>query len=102
MDTTMTKRTRRSFSKEYKAEVVDLVRQADGNSAKVAREIGLSSQIVGAWVRQSLVDAGKGKPEQLTSAEREELSKLRKENKDLRMEREFLKKISTWFARENK
>ena len=102
MGITMNKRTRRKFSKEYKAEIVDLVRQADGNAAKVARDVDLTPQTVSSWVRQAMVDDGGGKAEELTTTERAELSKLRKENKDLRMEREFLKKISTWFAKESK
>jgi len=96
----MKKKTKRTFSKEYKAEVVELVRKAGGNAAKIARQVGITSQTVGAWVRQAAIDCGEGRSNQLTSAERIELSALRKENKDLRMEREFLKKTSAWFARE--
>lgn len=102
METTMTKRTRRVFSKNYKAEIVDLVRQSGGNSAAVARQVDLTPQLVSGWVRQALIDSGNGQAGELTTTDRAELSKLRKEVKDLRMEREFLKKISTWFAKESK
>ena len=98
----MSEKKKRIYSTEYKAEVVDLVRQSGGNAAKVARQVNLTPQTVAAWVRQAAVDAGDGRPEQLTTADRAELAKLRKKNRDLRMEREFLKKISTWFAQECK
>ena len=93
------KRTRR-FSKEYKAEDVDLVQQSGGNCAKVARDVDLTPQSVAAWVRQAAIDAGEGRADQLTTADKTELYNLRKEVKELRMEREFLKKIFNWFAQE--
>jgi transposase len=101
MGTTMTKKTRRTFSREYKAEVLALVRQADGNASKVARNIGLAPQLVAGWVRQEATDAGRSETGHLTTTERAELSALRKEVKDLKMEREFLKKTAKWFARES-
>ena len=54
-----------------------------------------------AWVRQAEVDSGRGKPGALTTAEWEELRRLRKEVKDLRIEREILKKAAAFFAKEN-
>jgi transposase-like protein len=53
------------------------------------------------WVHQAKVDAGAGKPGELTTAEREELSRLRREVKTLRLEREILKKAAAFFAKEN-
>ena len=53
------------------------------------------------WVRQAEVDAGRGKPGELTTVEREELQQLRREVKTLRIEREILKKAAAFFAKEN-
>lgn len=90
------------FTKEYRAQVIALVRQPERSVSSVAKELGLSIPTVHSWVRQNKIDTGNGEAGQLTSAEKKELSQLRKEVKDLRMEREFLKKTATWFARENK
>ena len=54
------------------------------------------------WVHQTKVDLGQGRPGELTTAEREELHRLRRENKDLRIEREILKKAAAFFAKESK
>ena len=70
-------------------------------SAQVARELGLADSLVHAWVRQAEVDAGKGPAGALTTAEKEELSHLRREVKVLRMEREILKRAATFFAKES-
>ena len=95
-----TKRPRRSFSKQFKAEVVDLVRQSGNTPASVARDLDLTETAVRAWVRQAEVDDG-GR-EGLTSAERDELARLRKENRVLREERDILKRATAFFARETR
>ncbi len=95
-----TKPPRRSFSKQFKAEVVDLVRQSGNTPASVARDLDLTETAVRAWVRQAEVDDG-GR-EGLTSAEREELARLRKENRVLREERDILKRTTAFFARETR
>ena len=98
----MTKRTRRTFTKEYKAEVVTLIRQGNKSIGAVCRDLGLPETAVRRWVKQSDVDLGKGAPGALTTAEREELSELRKRVKTLEMEREILKKATALFAKESK
>ena len=98
----MTKRTRRKFSKEYKAEVVTLIRQGNKSIGAVCRDLGLPETAVRRWVKQADVDLGEGPPGALTSAEREELSELRKRVKTLEMEREILKKATAFFAKESK
>jgi transposase len=98
----MEKRKRRSFTKEYKAEVVDLVRKSGKSIAAIAKELGLTETAVRAWARQAEVDAGRGPAGALTTAEREELGKLRKRVKILEMEREILKKATAFFAKESK
>jgi transposase len=83
-----------SFSKQFKAEVVDLVRQPGNTPASVARDLDLTESAVRGWVRQAEIDGG-GR-EGLTSAEREELSRLRKENRVLREERDILKRATAY------
>jgi transposase-like protein len=95
------KRARRMHTREFKAETVQLVRSGGRNASQVARELGLADSLVRTWVAQAEVDAGKGPVGALTSAEKEELSHLRKEVKVLRMEREILKQAATFFAKEN-
>ena len=95
-------RQRRTFTAEYKAEVVKMVADSGKSPRTTALELGLTPSAVTGWVRQAAVDAkGKGTDSMLTTEERAELGRLRKENRDLRMEREFLKKMSAFFARES-
>lgn len=95
-----TKRPRRSFTEEFKAEVVGLVRQPDNSAASVARDLDLTETAVRAWVKQADVDdghrGGSG------TAEHEELVRLRKENRVLREERDILKRATAFFARETR
>jgi transposase len=98
----MEKRKRRSFTKEYKAEVVSLVRKSGKSIGVIAKELGLTETAVRAWARQAEVDAGQGPAGALTTAEREELGKLRRRVKILEMEREILKKATAFFAKESK
>ena len=97
----MTRRRRRSFSKEFKAEVVRLILEENRSAHSVAKELDLTYGSVLSWVKQAKVDQGRGGPGAVTSAEREELRKLRSENRQLRMEREILKKAAAFFAKEN-
>ena len=96
----MTRRKRRSFTAEEKADAVRLVRETE-NIAQVARDLGLTESSLRNWVRQADVDAGKGPEGALTTEELQELRQLRKENKILKMEREILKKATAFFAKEN-
>jgi transposase len=95
-----TKRPRRSFTKEFKAEVVGLVRQPGNSPASVARDLDLTETAVRTWVKQADIDDGHR--EGLTSAEREELARLRRENRVLREERDILKRATAFFARETR
>ena len=94
-------RTRRTFTKEYRAEVVKMVADTGKSPGAIARDLGLTPSAVAGWVKQAKTDAGTGPAGALTPQERAELTQLRKENKNLRMEREFLKKMSAFFARES-
>ena len=88
------------YTPEFKAEAVRLVRStADKPASQIARELGVSDNALRSWVKQAEVD--QGEREGLTTQEREELRRLRKENKVLRQEREILKKATVFFARED-
>jgi transposase-like protein len=97
----MERRKRRAFTKEFKAETVRLVVEGGRSISEVARDLDLTESALRLWVRQAEVDAGRGKPGELTTAEREELQRLRREVKALRLEREILKKAAAFFAKEN-
>jgi transposase len=93
------RRERRSFTPEFKADIVRLVR-AGTPAARVAREHDLVLTSVRAWVQQAEANAGE-RQDIVTTDEREELVRLRRENKRLREEREILKAAATFFAKEN-
>jgi transposase len=97
----MAKRKRRAFTTEFKAEAVRLVRDSGKSVPTVARELDLTETALRSWVRQAEVDAGRGAPGALTSEEREELGRLRRETRTLRMERDILKKAAAFFAKES-
>src|SRR5437763_12653557 len=80
-------RQRRSFTPEFKAEVVELVRRPGNTAGSVARELELTGTAVRKWVAQSDIDEG-GRDGLMTD-EREELSRLRKENRDLQRDVEI-------------
>jgi transposase len=95
----MPKRKRRSFTDEEKADAVRLVREV-GNLAKVARDLDLTETALRNWVRQADIDEGHGPDGGLTTDEREELRRLRRENRILKMERDFAKKAAAFFAKD--
>lgn len=97
----MKKRRLKRYTKEFKADAVRLVKESDKSPAQIAREIGVSGKSLRDWVRQHDVDAGNGPAGTLTTEEREEIRRLRRENADLRMEREILKKAAAFFAKES-
>ncbi len=88
----MEKRKRRSYTREYKTEVVELIRKSGKSIGAVARDLDLTETAVRRWVEQAEIDSGKGPAGALTTVEREELAQLRKRVKTLEMEREILKK----------
>jgi transposase len=98
----MARRKKRAFTPEYKAEAVRLVQVGDRNLGEVAKDLDLTETSLRAWTKLAAIEVGKGPPGALTTAEREELVRLRRENKRLEMEREILKKAAAFFARESR
>ena len=94
-------RKRRRFTKEFKAETVALVRQGTRSVGEIARDLDLVESALRRWVQQAEVDDGGGRNGAPTTQEKEELVRLRRENRELRMEREILKKAATFFAKES-
>jgi len=94
-------RPRRSFTPEFKAEVIALVQHGGKTAGAVARELDLTETAVRAWVKQAELDAG-ARSDGLTTAERAELAQLRKELRETREERDILKRAVAFFARETR
>jgi transposase len=95
-------RQRRSFTPEFKAEIVDLCQRGDRSVGQVARDFDLTGTAVREWVRQAERDAGTRQDGGLTSAERKELAGLRRENRRLREDVEILKRATAFFAKETR
>lgn len=87
------------YAPEFKRQMVDLVR-GGRTPASLAKEFGPTAWTIGLWVKQAKRDAGKGDGG-LSSSEREELARLRHENRKLKEEREILSKAAAWFATES-
>ncbi len=95
------RRTRRSFSDEFKAGAVRLVLDEGKTVAAAARDLGVTESALRTWVERARADRTQGRTG-LTTAEREELARLRKENRILQEEREILKKAAAFFAKERR
>ena len=93
----MDKRSRRQFTKEFKAETVALIRSSAKPITQICRDMGLSESTVQRWVAQAEIDTGQR--DGLTSAEREELSRLRREMRVVREERDVLAKAIAFFTK---
>ena len=90
--------TRPPYPREFRQQMVELVR-AGRTPGELAKEFEPSDQTIRNWVAQADRDEGR-RGDGLTTQEREELARLRRENKQLRIEREILSKAAAWFARE--
>jgi transposase len=91
-------RTRPPYSPEFRQQIIELVR-AGRSPEELSREFEPTGQTICNWVKQADLDDGR-RQDGLTTAERQELARLRRENKQLRLEREILAKAAAWFARE--
>jgi len=93
-------RPRRSFTPEFKADIVDRCRAGDRSIGQVAKDFDLTETAVRAWVNQAETDAGE-RPG-LTTEEKEELTRLRRENRSLKEDVEVLKRATVFFAKETR
>jgi transposase len=95
------RRTRRQFTDEFKAGAVRLVLDEGKTVGAVARDLDLTETALREWVKRAQADRTQGRTG-LTTAEREELARLRKENRILLEERDILKKATAFFAKQNR
>ena len=95
------RRVRRQFSEEFRAQAVRLVLDEGRTVGAVARELDLTASALRQWVERARADRTGGKSG-LTTAEREELARLRKELRIVQEERDILKKATAYFARESR
>ena len=103
METMATKkkpRARRSFTREFKDEIVAACLRGDRSIGQVARDFDLGETAVREWVKQAEIDSG-GR-DGLTTAEREELAQLRRENRRLREDVDILRRATAFFAKETR
>ncbi|MGQ4365460.1 transposase [Streptomyces sp. SAS_272] len=91
----------RRYSEEFKRDAVALVRSSGKTVTEVAREIGVSAEGLRNWVKQDMIDRGQGAPGELTSVEREELRRLRRQNREQAETIEVLRKAAVFFAKES-
>lgn len=98
----MGRRKRRKFTPEYKAEVVKLVRTSGKSIGQVSSELELTETAVRQWVKRAEIDEKKDPNGPLTSEERAEVVRLRRELRTMTMERDFLRKAAAFFARSGK
>lgn len=93
------KRTRRRFTDEFKRNAVELVRTTGKPIAQVARDLGVTETSLGRWVAQDRVD--RGEREGLTSQDQARLAELERENAELRVERDLLKRTVAFWVKES-
>jgi len=92
-------RSRPPYPPEFRAEAVELIRSGTKTIRGLSRDLGVSDQTLRNWLRQGDIDAGR-RHDGLTTGEREELRRLRSENRTLRMERDLLRKAAVFFAKD--
>jgi len=95
----MSKRKRRTFTREQKADAVRLVRAGGEGIPTVARNLDLSENSLRRWVKQADIDDGKGSAGDLTTEEKAEVRRIKKKLRQVTMERDFLKKAAAYFAK---
>jgi transposase len=96
----MTQKKRQIFTEEQKAEAVRIVEKSDKSIHQVTEEMGLSESALRRWIKQAQSNQQPVSAGELTSAERKELITLRRDLKRVEMERDFLKKVATFFAKD--
>jgi transposase len=93
-------RTHPPYPAEFRADAVYLARGSDKSIPVLAADLGVSSAALRSWLLRAEIDEGRGQPGELTTDERDELRRLRRENQFLKQEREILRKASAYFAKE--
>ena len=93
-------KTHPPYPSAFRAEAVELARTRGKGIPQLAQDLGVSEQALRGWLKRTDIDAGRGQRGELTSAEREELRRLHRENQVLRQEREILRKAAAFFAKE--
>ncbi len=93
--------TRRRFTDEFKLEAVRLIRKSGRPVAQVARELGISDNVLYRWRSEQQQIESQGGTRQSVRTEQDELTRLKRENETLRKERDFLKRAAAFFARES-
>ncbi|MEU1125007.1 transposase [Streptomyces sp. NPDC005899] len=96
----MSNRSKR-YAEEFKRDAVELALASDKTVTEVARDLGVSAEGLRGWVKQAKADRGQGRPGELTSAERDELKRLRKQNAEQARTIEVLRKAAVFFAKES-
>ena len=96
----MSKRTRRKFTDEFKDEAVKLITEQGYSIAEAARNLGVNANLLGRWKKEKENPTEEANGAGAMTAMQAELKRLRKENKQLKMEREILKKAAAFFAKE--
>jgi transposase len=89
----------RPYPKEFREGALQLVREGERPVAEIARSLGIAESCLRRWMKQAELDGGK-RDDGLTTGEREELRRLRRENARLKQEKEILRKAAAFFARE--
>src|SRR3954453_17388252 len=89
------------YTEEFKRDAIALVDSSGKTVTAVARELGISSESLRGWYRKAKADRGEGTPGELSSAEREELQRLRRENREQQQTIEILKRATAFFVKEN-
>ncbi len=93
-------RTHSPYPPDFRAEAVRLARGSDKSIPALASDLGIAAEVLRHWVRQEDADAGRGAADTLTTHERDELRRLRREVEVLQQEREIVRKAAAYFAQE--
>ena len=101
LEVSMPDTTRRQFTDAFKFEAVRLTREAGRPVAQVARDLGISDNVMYRWRTEQRQVESQGRTRQAVRTEQEELTRLKRENETLRKERDFLKRAAAFFARES-
>jgi transposase len=102
LEGTMPATTRRQFTDEFKLEAVRLIRESGRPVAQVARELGISDNVLYRWRTEQRYVASQGGTRPSVRAEQDELTRLKRENETLRKERDFLRRAAAFFAKESR